>query len=169
MHRLAVFFQTTPDTLPTELEKILLHAGDVSEISAESIRDIISTSHYPESRDFTDAVLGQDKAQFFNCIQHLDTESLIPTIRTLYGSFLRIHHIHCLMSESQSFEQVISKLSPPPFFKEKAALKQHINLWPKRKIEALLESLKSLEADIKNGKPGMKEHLSVHLSQALIQ
>lgn len=168
IHRLAVFFELTPDTIDTELEKILLYAGDEIEISADSIKNIISTSHYPEVRDFTDAVLDMDKTKFFLYGQHLEKDTLIPVIRTLYGGLLKIHQIQGAISSGKTFDQAVSALSPPLFFKEKSTLKKQIQLWPANKISHTLEALKNMEIKVKKGVAGVQEQLSLCLGQTLI-
>lgn len=169
IHRLAMFFESTPDTIEGELEKILLYAGEEAEISADLIKNILSTPHHPEVQDFAKAVLHMDRAKFFLYGQHLEKDTLIPAIRTLYGGLLKLHYIQNALSSGKTFDQAAATLSPPPFFKEKAALKNQVQLWPADKIGHTLEGLKNMEVKIKQGVPGSQEQLSMYLSQTLIQ
>ncbi len=84
----------------------------------------------------------------------------------LTGSLLKLHQIKSYMEDGQTFEESLKSIRPPIFFKERNMLKSQIQCWSMQDIENTIETLRTLEVNLKKTAVGANEVFAVTLMQA---
>lgn len=163
---LSAFLAESPHTIQVELEKILTISGSEPEITYDHIKATLVSSKLPEARDLIDAFLDKNKKKFSLLLKNQDTSTFISTLRMLTGSLLKLHQIKSYMEDGQTFEESLKSIRPPIFFKERNMLKSQIQCWSMQDIENTIETLRTLEVNLKKTAVGANEVFAVTLMQA---
>jgi DNA polymerase-3 subunit delta len=167
--QLGNFFHASPDTLKTELEKILTFMGSKEEIDLKDLKNLVSLSNSADVIDLVSAFLDRDKKKVINCIENLDeTISYISILRVLAASLARLHYIKCKLNTGNSLEESIKALTPPLAFNEQGAFKKRLSLWSQQQLEDSLKKTSEREIFIKLNSKAAKEILEFSLLETLI-
>lgn len=164
-HDLATFLADSPHTIQVELEKILTISGTEPEVTYDHIKGTLVSSKLPEARDLIDAFLNKNQKKFSLLLKSQDSATYISTLRMLTGSLLKLHQIKSYMEDGESFEASLKNIRPPVFFKERNIVKSQVQHWSIQNIEETVETLRTLEVNLKKTAVGANEVFAVTLMQ----
>ncbi len=137
-----------------EADKIVTYKGiDDSPITIEDITACLGESN-AETLDMMTQHLASGRAKDLeDTLRFLFSEgaSAVMILRVVQNYFRRLYITQGRMKE-MSFEQAITKLYPPVFFKMKAGFQMHLRKWSPARIKHALTHLNDAEKDVKSGK-----------------
>lgn len=137
-----------------EAEKILIYKGeDTSPITIEDITACLGETNAETLDVLTQHMASGRTKELEDTLKFLFSEgtNAVMILRVAQNYFRRLYITQGRMREV-SFEQAISKLYPPVFFKVKAGFQQHLRIWSTPRIQHALTHLNDAEKDIKSGK-----------------
>ncbi|WP_200339402.1 DNA polymerase III subunit delta [Rhodovibrio sodomensis] len=134
-----------------ELEKLVLCAGDDSEIAQELVDSVIADGG---DSGLGDAILAAGEGDQRGCeraVQRLltDGESPVGLIRIALRHFHQLHDTRVAIDTGVSAADAIGKLRPPVFWKDRARLQAQATRWPLPAIERALDRLHATERQAK--------------------
>lgn len=135
----------------SELEKLIVYAGDAPHISLEDARAIINSGG-DDSYDVLTMSIGSGRTEdALHALDKLfrDGTAWNSVLRVLQNHFRRVHLAQSIMANGETAKEAMKQLKPPVFFKQADDFAAHVHRWPPQKLRSTLARLAQLEADCK--------------------
>ncbi len=135
------------DLIRNEIEKIKLFQLNNKNILHNDVVELLSTHNDADFQKFANFVFDKNIAQATKILEELQGQGFpaVTLIRVLINYLQRISLVKDALENNQSYEQAISKLQPPLFFKQKDIFQKHFNNLKKRQVENYLVALFKVE------------------------
>ena len=122
-HLLSVNMGTHLEKIANELEKVRINLKEgEKEITSEHIEKYIGISKDYNFFEFSDALIGQDRAKVYKIIRYIEanakTMPMTVTVATLYGTLNSMHTYHLMAKPS--LDVFMKELRLSPFIAKKA-------------------------------------------------
>lgn len=156
--RLGKFFFSCPDTLHTELEKVLAYIGSKETIETEDLKGLVSIPSQTDYNDLVNSFLDKNKKKVIHSLDSFSDGALyISILRSLSLNLTRLHQAKFPLDKRISFEESTKQLKPPLLFNEVESFKKRLSIWSVQEIEVTLKKLLETETSIKRNSKVSKE------------
>lgn len=137
--------------LKNELKKIVLLSSTKKFISFEDIIKIINPSQNYQITDLTDCFLLNDKKKIFKIINenNFNDQDNLLIIKNFLFKLKRLKKIKKLLEQNKNKEDILSKIKPPIFWKDKKIVEQQLLRLSSNQISLIIKKINSLELIIK--------------------
>lgn len=165
---LAEVFSKNPLLLKTEVEKIILYAGDRDLVQLEDVEACLCVEDVLDYDSLTHAFLTGDVSKtisYFREQLREGSNTPIGVVRMLLAQARRLYALKSLEAEGKTFEQAAMGVSPPVFSHQRAKIRAYLHQWSPKALQTLMEILMSVEVLGKR----QSELASYHCERGLIQ
>jgi DNA polymerase-3 subunit delta len=135
----------------SELEKLVLFAGEGGRIELEDARLLVSDTAALELDDAVMAAAEGDAARLERVLGRVlqQGESPITIIRALLRHLQRLHVLAARTATGTRLEEVLRSARPPIFFKHEDSFKRQLTMWSEARLRPQLARLARAELDMK--------------------
>jgi DNA polymerase-3 subunit delta len=134
-------------TTRSEIEKLILYAGDVPKIELEDATASIGTSNDVQLDDLSHAIAEGDMRAIERQFDLNLTETQpIMILRGLARHFLRLHNAVGRLEAGASMQDALQALNSPMFWRDRPRLEKQCRRWTSRTIGAALTRIGEIES-----------------------
>jgi DNA polymerase-3 subunit delta len=135
----------------SELEKLVLYAGEGGRIELEDARVSISDTAALELDDSIMAAAEGDSAKVDRVLDRVlqEGESPVSIIRALLRQLHRLHALSAQLAEGAGIGAVLRSARPPIFFKQEDSFRRQLTLWTEGRLRAQLDRVAKAEMNMK--------------------
>ena len=128
------------ENLKTELNKILNYSHTNKEISLETVKKLSNLAENYGVNELADNYLAKNKKNIIKILNenNYSDEDCILILRTILSKSKRLVDIFENLKVNENLDEVISKIKPPIFWKDKAIVKKQASSW---KIDDLKDKI----------------------------
>lgn len=135
----------------SELEKLVIYAGEGGRIELEDARLSVSDTAALELDDAVMAAAEGDAARVERVLGRVlqEGESPVTIIRALLRHLQRLHPLAARIARGAGVEEVLRAARPPVFFKQEDNFRRQLALWSEASLRPQLERLAKAELNMK--------------------
>jgi DNA polymerase-3 subunit delta len=135
----------------SELEKLVLYAGDGGRVEIEDARLSISDTAAVELDDAVMAAAEGDAMRVERVLGRVfqQGESPVSIIRALLRHLHRLHGFAARLAAGASIDEVLRSARPPIFFKQEDSFRRQLGLWTEARLRPQLDRVAKAELNIK--------------------
>ena len=145
-------------TTRSELNKLILYAGNNNEINLQTVIDIIGDGGPIVLDAIPSSIADGDIKSFLIALDrhNSDSQNPISILRTTISYFQKLRTARALVDQGRSAKDAISSLRPPVFWNKKLDFERQLKRWSTNQLNDLLERLQDAEVLCKTtGYPAM--------------
>ena len=145
-------------TTRSELNKLILYAGNNNEINLQTVIDIIGDGGPIVLDAIPSSIADGDIKSFLIALDrhNSDSQNPISILRTTISYFQKLRTARALVDQGRSSKDAISSLRPPVFWNKKLDFERQLKRWSTNQLNDLLERLQDAELLCKTtGYPAM--------------
>ncbi len=152
------------DKVNNEVDKIISCFED-KEINPNKLDSLLNIRTNDDFNILKDEALKGNKINTNKLLADtvFDTENNIFYLNTINQTINRLNEINTMKNDNQNIENIITKLKPPIFWKDKPVLIEQSKKWSKNKIKAALKKTYEVEINIKSNSSIRKDLLIKNL------
>ena len=136
----------------SELVKIITYMGSEHNITIADVDNIICSIKEENYQQIANSIADLDLTKIeLEINQHL-RQGVYPLtiIRVIANYFMRLSYAKYLMGTGMNANEVVNKMRPPIFFKQKPIFMKHLQIWHIEFINKFLNHLQQLEIQCKS-------------------
>jgi DNA polymerase-3 subunit delta len=135
----------------SELEKLVLYAGEGGRIELEDARLSVSDTAALELDDAVMAAAEGDAARVERVLGRVlqEGESPVTIVRALLRHLQRLHGLAARVARGAGVEEVLRTARPPVFFKQEDNFRRQLALWSEARLRPQFERLAKAELNMK--------------------
>ena len=135
----------------SELEKLVLYAGEGSRVELDDAQVSISDTAALELDDSIMAAAEGDAAKVDRVLGRVfqEGESPVSVIRALLRHLQRLHALTAQLTGGASVDEVLRGARPPIFFKQEESFRRQLGLWTEGRLRAHLDRVAKAELNMK--------------------
>jgi DNA polymerase-3 subunit delta len=135
----------------SELEKLVLYAGDGGRVEFEDAQLLVGDSAEIELDDAVMAAAEGDAARVDRVLGKVfqEGESAVSVTRAMLRHLHRLHVLAARLAAGSTLAEVMSSARPPIFFKREANFKRQLTLWTEARLRAQLGHVGQAELRMK--------------------
>lgn len=135
-----------------EIEKIVLYLKQNQTISNQSLRKLVNTDTKLELESLIYAVVSGKILEFEALLNRAKKNGVneVTILNALTRHFCKILYAKQYFLKTNSYIKSVKSIFPPIFFKLEEEFIHQTKIWPKSRIESLLEKLLDIQIKLKN-------------------
>src|SRR5215469_3027520 len=135
----------------SELEKLVVYAGEGGRVELEDARKSVSDTAALELDDAVMAAAEGDAARVERVLGRVlqEGESPVTIIRALLRHLHRLHALTARAAAGAGVEEALRSARPPIFFKQEDSFRRQLALWSEARLRSQLDRLAKAELDMK--------------------
>jgi DNA polymerase III subunit delta len=135
----------------SELEKLMLYAGEGGRVELEDARKSVSDTAALELDDAVMAAAEGDAARVERVLGRVlqEGESPVTISRALLRHLQRLHSLAARTAAGGSVEEALRTARPPIFFKQEDNFRRQLALWSEARLRPQLDRLAAAEVNMK--------------------
>jgi DNA polymerase III subunit delta len=135
----------------SELEKLVLYAGEGGRVELEDARLAISDTAALELDDAVMATSEGDPAQVERVLDRVlqQGDSPVSIIRALLRHLQRLHVLTARVAAGASVDETLRTARPPIFFKQEDSFRRQLGLWTEARLRPQLDRVAKAELNMK--------------------
>jgi DNA polymerase-3 subunit delta len=135
----------------SELEKLVLYAGEGGRVELEDARLVISDTAVLEFDDAVMAAAEGDAARVERALGRVfqQGESPVSAVRALLRHLQRLHVLAARRAGGTSVDEVLRAARPPIFFKHEDSFRRQLGLWNDARLRRQLDRVAKAELRMK--------------------
>lgn len=134
----------------SELEKIILYAYNTKILTKDDIENLIANNSLTALDKLIYSLFDLDINGSYSMINNiLEENSPINISRSISSHIQKLLFVKSLCEKPMSIDMALKEIRPPIFFSYVDRFKRQVSTWPKLKLEKLLDTLLSLEIELK--------------------
>jgi DNA polymerase-3 subunit delta len=125
--------------IKNELRKITSYFKQ-KQINKDQIQEILNIQNDPNFNEIKDRALMGEKNKVNQLLSRTDIlyDEVFLYLNTLNNRITRLHEINKMADGKKNYDEIIEKLKPPVFWKDKPMMVNQLKKWGQKQLEELL-------------------------------
>jgi DNA polymerase-3 subunit delta len=153
-----------------EVEKLIIFVGEDKHITINHFKECIQDVSEAEIDDLINNFADLEPQKTYKILQKLFNENVNFTVilRSLINYFSKLQLVKTLVDRGENYENAVSELKPPLFFKQAPIFARHVQKWKLKNINLLLDRLNTVELRCKSIKMDTNLIISEFINTSII-